>query len=220
MEDMENKLIASKLSELDTLPEGYKPNLNSKWELIEASMEGERKNRFVMYRVAAVITGIILLGYLFMPRLNVQPATQSKVQQKTEPAMKHNKPLPSPEQKNKMIAATVQRKSAAKVEKVKIKSNVVEMESVQPKPETKIDSVPAMQNSVQLAELDTEAPVKKKKSRYVQLDFNDPVKEETAAPSPKQMYAKEFRIDLFNGNAPPQTNTITNSSTALFKIKF
>jgi hypothetical protein len=217
MEDMENKLIASKLGELDTLPEGYKPNLDSKWELIEASMEGERKNRFLIYRAAAIITGIILLGYLFMPHLSVRPSAQIKEQQKTEPVTKHNKTLPSSEQNNKMVAVTVQPQTTVKVEKAKTKNNVIEMEPVQP--ETKIDLVSVTQNSVPLVASTTDTPNKKKKNRYVQLDFDDPVKEEITGVPTQQHYAKGFRIDLFNANAPPQT-TYTNSSTALFKIKF
>jgi hypothetical protein len=221
MEDMENKLVASKLSELDTLPEGYKPNLNSKWELLEASMEGGRRKRIVMYRwmqAAAVITGIILLGYLFVPRPSMNHELQAKEQQKTAPLTKHGKPRPFLEQENKMTIVSSPRKMAVKLNKAGKESDVVEEKVVLA--EVKIDSIPVMRNSVPVIASATDTPAKKKKNRYVQLDFSDPVKEEVMGAGARQLSAKGFRIDLFNANAPPQINTYTNSPAALFKIKF
>jgi hypothetical protein len=221
MEDMENKWIALKLEELDTLPEGYKPNLTSKWDLLEASMENRNKHHLAMYkwlRAAAVVTGILLLGNLLAPRLATKPAAQTKEQHKVASALTPDKPHPNMEQKNKMTAVFVPHQSGVKMKNAKAKSNTVEMESVQP--ETRRDSIVTTQHSVPTVAVVTETPVKKEKNRYVQMDFNDPVDEGIARSADQGLNKKGFRIDLFNANAPPQTNTYTNSSTALFKIKF
>ncbi|MBK7570336.1 MAG: hypothetical protein IPI10_01465 [Bacteroidetes bacterium] len=36
MENKENKLIADKINSLDKLPQGYNPNLDAKWALLQS----------------------------------------------------------------------------------------------------------------------------------------------------------------------------------------
>ncbi|MES2780358.1 MAG: hypothetical protein V4651_10725 [Bacteroidota bacterium] len=43
MELLENNIVQKKLNSLDTLPDGYTPNLESKWSMLEAGLEGNKK---------------------------------------------------------------------------------------------------------------------------------------------------------------------------------
>ncbi|HEY0039667.1 MAG TPA: hypothetical protein VGB71_03340 [Flavisolibacter sp.] len=44
MESWENKVIADKLDSLDNLPEGYTPNLSSKWEIVQSGLNKYPRN--------------------------------------------------------------------------------------------------------------------------------------------------------------------------------
>ncbi|HUC81126.1 MAG TPA: hypothetical protein VMR70_09430 [Flavisolibacter sp.] len=46
MEAWENKIIADKLNSLQDLPEGYVPNISSKWEIIQSGMQTNRKKNY------------------------------------------------------------------------------------------------------------------------------------------------------------------------------
>jgi hypothetical protein len=62
MGPMEDKLVKAKIDSLHTLPEGYAPSLGSKWELLQAGLEGTKRKRPVS-RIA-IAAGIILLAGL------------------------------------------------------------------------------------------------------------------------------------------------------------
>lgn len=61
MENRENKILAQKLGSLQTLPEGYSPNLSSKWELVQAAME-QRNHKARNRKIAAVLFLMIVAG--------------------------------------------------------------------------------------------------------------------------------------------------------------
>ena len=46
MESWENKTIADKLNGLQELPDGYSPNIASKWEIVQAGLSGKKKASF------------------------------------------------------------------------------------------------------------------------------------------------------------------------------
>ncbi len=64
MESWENKIISDKINSLQGLPDGYLPNLSSKWEIIEAGLP-QRKREVIPLLIrwsvaAAILTGIFL----------------------------------------------------------------------------------------------------------------------------------------------------------------
>lgn len=42
---LEDKIIGQKINSLDSLPHGYEPNLESKWNVIEAGLDEGSKKR-------------------------------------------------------------------------------------------------------------------------------------------------------------------------------
>lgn len=74
MDNWENNLIAKKLNSLLDLPEGYAPNLASKWEIIEAGRPKEKRIAplFKWHIAAALIIGIVLAGIFIKFSFNEQ----------------------------------------------------------------------------------------------------------------------------------------------------
>src|SRR5688572_17026520 len=67
METMQDKLIREKLNSLDTLPEGYAPLLDSKWELLMAGQPEAKKSRqYFWYATAASLLLLLGFGFLFL----------------------------------------------------------------------------------------------------------------------------------------------------------
>jgi hypothetical protein len=65
MEMRSDKIIQDKINSVDDLPEGYSPNLNSKWELLQAGLKPEQNKKPVLYyiqRASAVAAMLLLIG--------------------------------------------------------------------------------------------------------------------------------------------------------------
>lgn len=65
MEMRSNKIIQDKINSVNDLPEGYSPNLNSKWELLQAGLKPEQNKKPVLYyiqRASAVAAMLLLIG--------------------------------------------------------------------------------------------------------------------------------------------------------------
>src|SRR6188768_4065609 len=66
MEAMQDKEIREKLNSLNTLPEGYSPSLDSKWELLRAGLPEKKKQPpFSLYALAASLLLLLGFGFLF-----------------------------------------------------------------------------------------------------------------------------------------------------------
>src|SRR5687768_10547211 len=75
METMQDKLVREKLNSLDTLPEGYMPSLDSKWELLMAGQpQKQEPKRYLWYAAAASFLLLLAFGFLFLKPAE-QPAT-------------------------------------------------------------------------------------------------------------------------------------------------
>jgi hypothetical protein len=66
MESWENKIIQEKLDSLQDLPEGYLPDLSSKWEIVNAGLPAKRRwvPVFVKWSVAAAVLLGVYITYL------------------------------------------------------------------------------------------------------------------------------------------------------------
>ena len=65
MEMRSDKIIQDKINSVNDLPEGYSPNLNSKWELLQAGLKPEQNKKPVLYyvqRASAVAAMLLLIG--------------------------------------------------------------------------------------------------------------------------------------------------------------
>jgi hypothetical protein len=189
MEITDNKRIAARLDELDTLPAGYTPNLDSKWELLEASLDGQRKTKrraLVWVRAAAALLLCASLA-LLLP----DAETKHLLRGDMRPA---SKPAPPPEassgqalQSGPTAAPPLQAQKihtpplrpAPVPQPAEVKGTEPELAVAEPEPG--VDSLPAR------AALAAETPPpKKKKQRYVQVDFGAPTQQRPV----EQFYAK------------------------------
>ena len=78
MEKWENKIIADKLNGLEDLPDGYSPNLSSKWEIIKQSLPAKSPGRLVK----RWSMGLLLLVLLAMVVWQFYPAKENDVVRK------------------------------------------------------------------------------------------------------------------------------------------
>jgi len=214
MENRENKIISDKINSLDYLPEGYNPNLEAKWALLQ-SKEQKVKPMFFFQKntwmkIAAcllilLISGIAWMNRTLQPKSEVATSTfqphielKEKVGSKTEKIANNTFNLPN------------NKKSSGK--KVKI---VVPIKEQLPAEEEQIAIIPQIIDSTKSlsAENNTSITIAKtKKSRYVQVDFEDAV----AQPTNKNTFAQgfQFRLGLKSSTITEQ-NSINNSSIKL-----
>ena len=60
MKNQADKLISEKLSSLDSLPDGYSPNLDSKWSIIQQSA---KKKSVIPFKVWIGIAACLLIAF-------------------------------------------------------------------------------------------------------------------------------------------------------------
>lgn len=218
MENLENKIIAEKINALDYLPEGYQPNLDAKWELLQNDRKNkkvfflyERKNRLL---IAACIIFLLLCGIVLMnlnsnEKLKSSTATISPITgnkspiENTTPKITSNVPLANSSAATKKLqhkkispAKSLQNPTTPNTEQVAL----VILEA---------DTTKKIMNE------NTEPIVvtKTKKQRYVQMDFDGEVQPANSAPTFAQGF--QFRISLKNSGLQDESRD-ENSN---FKLK-
>jgi len=149
-----DKIMRDKLSSLENLPEDYVPNAEAKWSIIEASIQKRTTN----YKWIGIAACLLLFGLAFIWTLNNKPSTTIIVQS------------PLPEQQRiyvpKVEVARVVEVAQKKVNKHKqIVAEPIEI--INPATEQIVEKVPVQTIETVVNE--------KKRQRYVEVDFNDPV---------------------------------------------
>lgn len=205
MEQPENKIIADKINSLNGLPEGYQPNLDAKWALLQN--EGKKKgviffmNGTALSRVAAVILLLILSSFLFWnfsktqnivetkPALHQSPAINSDQNfvEVKKPEPEHNSIQRSHKSKNE-VSPILHSDPPEKTEVAKVEMNYNATDTTQP-----------LANILQPAEIP-----KTKKARYMQIDIDDHLKE-----NENSFYAQGVKIKFginFNHKAGESSN--------------
>ena len=174
MENWENKLIADKLNSLEELPEGYSPNMASKWEIIQSGLQQKRKRVHVAWWIAfvlALLTGLAI----WIDAFEKQPADQALTpKENTEPSsVKLIPPLPAKPSPQSTVQTTAKDNQHQKLTKsnqlsgrprakpVFFQSNIYPLDSVR---HIRTDT---LRISVPLAELKLPKP----KRRAFQKDF-------------------------------------------------
>ena len=61
MEMHSNKIIQQKIDSVNSLPEGYSPNLNNKWEILAAGLAPKKKPFFLYFNKISAVAAILLL---------------------------------------------------------------------------------------------------------------------------------------------------------------
>lgn len=219
MENSDIKMIREKLTSLDTFPAGYEPNLDSKWSLLEASIGGESKTSiggYIWLKAAAVL---LLCSFLIPLFLKEGP---SKVVVKAKPVVLNKKPIPDQPAKlvvEKQITRRPQntsgkRLSGSQFQEATLNHTVVSVHTDERQIFDSIEAVPAANQEI----ASETALHKKKKVRYVQMDFGDADQESKTSPV---FYTLHPRFIMFgSGNKVKEENVQTNSHSALLRINF
>ncbi len=219
MEAMQDKQIREKLNSLDTLPEGYTPSLDSKWELLMAG-QPQKKERPVYMWYAAAASFLILLTFSFLfLKSTEQPATEIIAE---APVLgKSLKPI---SQENHQIGhqKSVAENARVNQPKTAIAANSVTRfvpenashkalkTQVSENSDEKIAAALSSENNILKAEPETtiteqtpnliaaEAPksIQKKKARFIELDFDTPAKPQMAATALAQTAKVKFKIKI------------------------
>lgn len=223
---MENKLKA-KLDALDDLPEDYHPNLNSKFGLIQQSLQPKKQQRkaVAFWSSIAVAASLLLIGGL----LFIKPVIKKKVPL----AAASNQPVQSPDQPES--GQVIQSNQSHNTQKGGFENTylvkVPGIQELQIAQTTQLDrqcsassetpeitlepkELVLVQDSV-IGEKDWEEKLKpaKPKTRYREIDFSEPLQAVMATESIKGI---GFQLKLM----PEQFPMGTGSETTLFKHNF
>jgi hypothetical protein len=233
MEATENKIIVSKLEELTTLPDDYQPNLDSKWALLEASLSGKDKNKqriLFWMRAAAALIILGLAGMWMQSENRVKVLADTKTNNNPESQPAHAEESVSQQQPairfqselNVAATFTVKKTPAKRTEKVEkiqqANEPIREIATRALRSETKDSASSIVEVPAQIAEV-SETPTKKKKGRYVQLDFDDSIGESSLNPPEQNLLVKNIKITLPKNRDTRNSNS-ANPHEALFKVNF
>lgn len=211
MEAWENKLIADKLNSLQDLPEGYAPNIASKWEIIQSGLQSNRRRIHAGWWIAfcfILITGLMI--WIFSEKEPTHQVTNITEQNQTVPAPTiRTQPLVQPT-KTPPTLKEKERKEMAKTQEVsgrpKFKPAIIQS-SIRPADSVIQIRTDTINISAPFAELKTP----KQKRKTFQKDFEgfasrtDTVQQKTASkglqfkwrsPEEKTMSSEEPKFRL------------------------
>jgi cytoskeletal protein RodZ len=197
METREHELIRQKIEAVTGLPEGYAPNLDSKWELLEAGLNPRRKKRPLVW-ISVVSSAAVLLMVSTLVMMNMQqqlPVREQGAVTVKEVAGTLNteqRPVEKQEEKQK------ERPRRHKHMPVPVKEENTELVITASKPENITGEAPQ----------ETIAVVTQKVPRFVEMDFNEPVIN-NEVPSEAVIASQRFRFRVGLGG---QSSTMAPAS--------
>jgi hypothetical protein len=213
METHSNNIIKKKIDAITALPDNYTPNLNSKWELLQAGLPKQKRPLvFYIKNISALAAMLLLIGgfaiqYFSKSSKPVAKSTLISYHKEKEIPKRESTPI-TQETKNKVQKT----KTPIRLKKTSVAEQVLEMPIVN----TDSISVTPVQTLIALA------PVTKKNKRFTEIDFDAPVQQaytNNTTNNNVAATAPSFRLGIFSNLAA--ANTITQKqSTLLFKHNF
>lgn len=212
METAENSTIQQKINSVTDLPHGYTPNLQSKWDLLEAGLnKQERKTSLFYFRyISGIAAALLLIGGagLYIIKNN-KPVTKPAAQQ-TQPLFSVKEPIINEGIPATDKSITIKQKSANRINKT-ILPVKAEMSA-----EIIVQTSDSVVYSIPSEEVQPALVSNKKASRFVELDFNEPVITDQA-PSQVVVESKRFRFRIGSGN---ESNAgVESSGTSFFRFR-
>ncbi|RYD70041.1 MAG: hypothetical protein EOP53_26115 [Sphingobacteriales bacterium] len=189
MEHLDDKNIQNKIDSIESLPVGYSPNLEGKWEILEATIPHQKRKFKFSLAIAASI--VLLIGFTLIFYQNTKFKTGKILAEKPVPA---EKKAAAKETVILLQSTAIKRNTEtipAKQRALKIPKETHIYES--PKMVWVPDSVVKKPENEDFLVLQTVAaenikPAKKGKKLYVEIDFNDVPQ---TAPKPQQNIAED-----------------------------
>lgn len=215
MEMRSNKIIQDKINSVNDLPEGYSPNLNSKWELLQAGLKPEQNKKPVLYyiqRASAVAAMLLLIGGsgLLIIKKPTKPTASNittnnknivSVAPNTERvnAVEEKKTIPSPQKTNKKVMVNAPIQLAVNTPNTSIDSSTQKVEVVN-------QSIANTTVNEQVATTE----------RFTEVDFTSPIIT-PSTPTDVLVKAQKFKFKLGVGNNN-QVN-LQSENNPVFKLK-
>jgi len=171
----DDNIIKQKVNSLDSLPPGYEPNLESKWNLLEAGLDEGKKKRVILYWHRVAIAAMLLIiggGSLLFMNTHSPDLAQQKIGNKQ--IMKTEIPIqPLAKKEAEKIFVSASGKLTHPVfYSNKMKTVVQSLTIAEQKNEH--DSVIKPNELIKdISEIKLVSSSKIKRSRFVELDFND-----------------------------------------------
>jgi len=228
MNDSESEIIASKLAELNVLPNDYQPNLDSKWALLEATLDvkdNEKKRGVFWMRSAAALLLFGLFGFWMLSPYQVKTTVQNNT-------FSREALLPNKIQLTEgfQVELKVEKKlSNVKPNTKKAKSNknraLNENQFIEALPVFSvtnfvIDSITSVVKSSPEIVFSPLNQIKTKKNRYVQLDFYPPVEPKPSDPPEQTFFVRNVRMSFSKYDHESRNAIPVNRHEALLKINF
>lgn len=215
MEMRSNKIIQDKINSVNDLPEGYSPNLNSKWELLQAGLKPEQNKKPVLYyiqRASAVAAMLLLIGGSGL--LIIKKPTKPTASNITT----NNKNIVSVAPNTERVNAVEEKKAIPSSPKTTKKVMVnAPIQLAVNTPNTSIDS------SIQKVEVVNQSTVNTTineqvatTERFTEVDFTSPIIT-PSTPTDVLVKAQKFKFKLGVGNNN-QVN-LQSENNPVFKLK-
>ncbi|MEO6904381.1 MAG: hypothetical protein ABI315_14675 [Bacteroidia bacterium] len=247
MKNKENKQIAEKLDSLNSLPEGYQPDIDSKWALLEDAME---EKAIIGWRIhlrwLAVAASILLISTLAMwldgkhheikqaivkNNFTAKSITKQSIFITEDECLSAAKNVQASQMKITFEESSKNRKQIKKGEQILNEINNEDrkkrepLKSVSSRQIAKSDSIP--QNYDLVDQVTSSMPEiamqqvdkKKKKQRYFEMDFSQPTRN-TQLPREERMFTQLFRVKIFPDVTDPYTASNSGNNFLRFKKNF
>lgn len=196
-----NNTLKQKIDSVNDFPEGYQPNLSSKWELLDAGLRSAERERkpllFYIKRMSAIAAMLLMIGgsWLIMVR-KPQPA-------KPQVSMTSGSTQPN-------LTNSVKSVSPIAVVEQKIKSDIrfgvkKKVKGVNPSQQTITPETIPTPNDEACKPAHEEIPVQivaVKPPHFTEADFTEPIITNTP-PTENVVKAQRFRFKLGGANESP-----------------
>ena len=203
-----NNIIKNKIDSVTDLPEGYTPNLNSKWELLQAGLpqQPEKKQRkpvmFYMQRAAAVAAMLLMIGGSGLLLIKKPNTAKPHAQATAKPDQQLAKQQVLPSAKTIQVAAV--KSTHVENKPTKINQQPIIIDSVIQAPSPIITPEPTPQPMLAQAE---PLPI------ITEVDFTEPVLKSTT-PTDVLVKAQRFKFKLGIGETQG-LNAATNKPNTI-----
>jgi hypothetical protein len=195
-----DNIIKNKIESIDDLPDGYEPDLDSKWETIRIGIHQPKRKRLLPLLVASYTTVAILLSIYFINKSNLEtnPGIQEQFTEKTIFIEKKHSINNKPTQR-KMLKYEKQDNVETRAIISDPLSGLSQISYEEKQPES-FDSLPMPLLAIE-----------KKKNRYVVIDFGTDEIDEIQ-PNHNTASQSDYKFKLGNSDYLSNLNEMHNNN--------
>ncbi|MBK6838946.1 MAG: hypothetical protein IPG90_12455 [Bacteroidetes bacterium] len=225
----EDVFLKNKVEEIDQLPAGYQPDLQSKWNFLETAMEGKKSSKifpnFVRFGIAATVSLLIGLGIWInyytnssgtKPSGNIvadQPSINDDVKFKSIPV-----PSSASVKNSKKVFLRKRQHQLNSNLHLLTKPNSYASSHDSKQDEPKVKPQIPIEHAAEFVSISSNTPITAKRKRYVQIDFGS---EEALQKSISASAGSDpgFRLRILPSETPASLNTVKYSSPSIRLVR-